>query len=293
MSEELAAVEAVEPDVVDVVADAAPEPTPDPDFEESRDGVDDSNGKTWAEQAKAQGWREDHDGPVQKTAQEFVEFGRNIQQHLKKDKDALKAERDELKAQTENLNKMMETQRKVFEKQRERDLAQINAQINTAVESGDVNTVNNLRQQADSIKNEGVTEPGASQGSPDPVLAAWQQDNSSWFQNPNHVFETTAANAYADSLIRMNPNLNASQVTAQVDLEMKAKFPSLYEEAAPTTPRPKAPAVEPGRRAPRKTKAKGANDLPPDAKAMAERDVRAGTLKSVDDYAKLYFENEG
>lgn len=274
---------------VTVDGEPTPEPTPDPYFEESRDGIDPTNGKTWAEQAKAQGWREDHDGPVQKTAQEFVEFGHNIQQHLKADKDALKADRDELKAQLENTNRMMETQRKVFQQQRERDLAQIDNQIDTAVESGDANAVRLLRKQADGIRSEEVSQNDAPQM--DPTIAAWQKDNS-WFQSPEHVFETTAAGAYADSLINANPNLTPAQITSQVDAKMKASFPQLYEEASPTTPRPKAPAVEAGRRAPRKTKAKGASDLPPDALAMAKRDVHAGTLESIDEYVKLYFEND-
>ena len=65
--------------------------------EEFDENIDPESGLSWEDQAKAQGWNPDFDGPGAKTAREFVEFGRNvIAPQMKREKDELKKDRDNL-----------------------------------------------------------------------------------------------------------------------------------------------------------------------------------------------------
>lgn len=112
-----------------------------------------------------------------------------------------------------------------------------------------------------------------------PEYKAWKTKNG-WFESDKEM------TAYANNIgayIRQTTDLSGMDFLHAVTKEVKAKFPSKFENPR----RNEAPAVEGSSASPRKG-GKSYADLPAEAKAACDKFVKQGLIKSRDEYVKSY-----
>lgn len=248
-----------------------------------QDDIDPVSGLSWEEQAQKQGWNPEYDGPNARSAQEFVEFGRNVIEPQ------LGAEKKKLESQVEEMRRMLKVQEQANQRARERDRQEYESQLAAAVQSGDLQAVNNIRAQVDQLdeqyspKNNSIPEDAR----------AWQNKNT-WYGSSKHAAETSFAAGIAHQTTQDNPHFTPDQIRGAVDTEMQRRFPELYSTQEAPKHIVKAPKVVGAapRRVTRKKSGPSADDLPAEAKAMADQYISEGVFKDREEYAAIYFEND-
>lgn len=215
-------------------------------------------------------WRGDPD--QWKDARTFVRSTADINRSISK----------EVRELRETTQRLARTSGAIAEREIARGRAELEARFAEAVEAGDVQAANQARREIDHFER---TQPVAAG---DPVVAEWRARNT-WFGTDEAA--TALANAVATRL-HQNGASPAQQAEA-AEREVRRRFPELFEQPEPK-PQPKPqPAVHNTRsRAAPAPKAKTASALPPAARAAAEDFLRRGRIKNLDEYAKIYFEEE-
>lgn len=231
-----------------------------------------------AELARGLGWvpEDEWDGPAGKWSPPEVFIRQKVN----------KGDRlyDELREVKETTTRLARTSAAITEREIARARSELEEQFRAAVEAGDIRAANQARQDLTRVETEAAT------AGEDPEVASFVERNASWF-NLNEE-----ATAYARSVAQLQANKGASpatQIKAAEDA-VKKRFPELFDAADQREPR-KAPTLNaPNTRAARSApKEKGVAELPTDALAAGRDFVKRGRVKSLEDYAKMYWQEEG
>lgn len=248
-------------------------------------------------EAREMGWRprEEWNGKgVYRDVDEFLEYRENNLALKKKETDHL---RGELAAMRKMLTKVMASERNTHANA----LAQVRAEMEEAVETGDVAAFKKLDAKAEKLRADIVEDtPGLVHGEdPQDAFDGFREANS-WYDKANlasaseteieaRLFADRLADKYAKQ--GLQDTMAPSEFFAKIADETEAKFPLLKARATRAKPVSDVAAVtRPGMGSKART---GAN-LPADAKAQAARFHSQGiygkaTLaEALDKYAKSY-----
>jgi hypothetical protein len=254
--------------------------TDEPIIEAAEPTVEDS--------AREMGWRpkEEFKGDPDKwvEAETFVKRGEEILPILKANSKKLEVANAALKAEMAETKKAVaefkqyhsQTEKRAYE----RAMKDLEARQAQAVQDNDLRAVREITREMTSLSKDVRTDDsGDLYATPDhaKTVAAWQSENT-WFGTD--VVLTGAADAIASDLEARG--VRGADQLAEVAKRIKAEFPHKFENA-----RRSAPAAVEGGSPPRKA-GKGWSDLPPEAKAFAERMVKQGLITK-ENYAKDYF----
>lgn len=264
--------------------------------------------------ARSQGWvpREEFRGDPEKwrPADEFVKRGEEILPVALERSRAAERKAAELEARmaaqerayADQLQRLERTTAIALQRQREQLEANYQHAMRQAVEVGDVARYDQLardRVQAVDHFDRQVTEQvqpaqrqqpdGAAPNLPPEqatVVNTWRAQND-WFDRD--VVLNSVAQGLHMQLLRDKPGMSLSENLAAVTSEVRKRFPDRFGiTAAQIT----TPMVESGGgRMPSSmgTRAKGAADLPAEARAAGERFVREKIFKDLNEYARDYW----
>lgn len=257
-------------DALEQVQDTAPEPS-----------IEDN--------AREMGWRpkEEFKGPEEKwvDAETFVKRGEEIlpilRANSKKDREALDAAKAEIAEMKRVFGEFKQYHSQTEQRAYQRAMRDLEARQAEAVEAGDVNEVRKItKEMTDLSKDVRTDDQGSPYAGPDhaKALNQWKGDNP-WFGSDSVM--TAAANAIADELEASG--VKGAEQLAEVGKRIRAEFPHKFENE-----RRKQPAAVEGAVTPPRKQGKGWNDLPPEAKATAEKWVKQGLITK-EAYVKDYF----
>lgn len=144
-----------------------------------------------------------------------------------------------------------------------------------AVEANDLAGVRQVTKEIAELSSE-IAAPGQSAGRDDQKLVSEFQKNNPWYGGDEDL------TAYANGL-KLPSSMPTEEQLRTIAAKVKAAFPHKFEN-----PNRSAPAAVEGGGQPPKKAGKGWADVPPEAKAFAERMVKQGLI-SKEQYAKDYF----
>lgn len=260
----------------------APEQTPEE--QEARQKLE--------EEARKYGWRPKED--FDRDPDNWIDADRFMdlpQTHVKMQRDEIKSLREKLNGydgQLENIKRTAqqaaENARKQERERYESELEQVRRAQVQAAEEADSERFRQLQSREDQIR-ERMSAPQEAAPKIDPDVAKYRQENE-WTQNPALWQEAVQA-------VNLMPNLSRATTQQQIEFAettMRQKYPHMFKAAESA---PSAAKVDGGGLGLGGRKAKGIRDLPPEARSAGEEFVAEGFFKSMDDYAKSYFEQEG
>lgn len=167
----------------------------------------------------------------------------------------------------------------------EAELARIEAAKRDAVANADAEQYDRLTQMQQRIKPPADIQAEAPQV---PQELSEYMSTAAWAKDP-------AALEYARRLIDDSPDLLRLPPLKQVqaaERKVREFFPEHFAE--PAKPKPAGPArVDGGGLGGAFKRGRSADDLPADARQVGASFVKEGLFKSLDDYAKAYFQQEG
>lgn len=247
-------------------------------------------------EAREMGWvpETEFKGPADKwkPAQQFVEDGERIlpivRSQNKKLQEKLEKQEAEFAKRTERLERMTAKTVERMQAQHKAELEAIQTAKLKAVEEGDTAEYKKLDKQekalADVKFDDVETKPTDAQATKEATIAKWQEANA-WYGSDEDL--TVYAQGYSVKVAHDNPRMSMVDNLKRVDAKLREVFPEKFGGKKPAA-WPFA-AVDGGGEFPGASKKEGpGSKLPSEARAMAERDVKAGLYKSVDDWAKVY-----
>jgi len=256
-------------------------------------------------EARLLGWvpKEEFRGDEGKwrSADEFLERGKEINAFLRRDMEKLHGElsrRDsELAEIKTSVKEFAEFHKQTEERAYKRALAELRKERAEAIREGDDDraadlddAIDDLRQKKEEIQPSAQTpKPQAQNPALDPIFVQWTSEES-WYGKDKVA--TQAANALAEDLHERLPALSGRAFLDEVARLVRDELPNRF-----SSPRTRAPAVatESGNQRPNaggRSRKQGYDDLPPEAKQACDRFVKQGLIKSADDYVKEYFDGE-
>jgi hypothetical protein len=228
-----------------------------------------------------------------RSAEEFLQRGREINGFLRKDLDKIRTQNlgleSELRTVREAVVKFKEFHEQTEERAYKKALADLQSQKKKAITEGDGDTVVAIEEAMDQLKEErNTTTPAAATSNPSDEVyrqqfIAWSGENQ-WFQTDTSL--RAAANGFADIVKAENPSLVGTPFLEAVANKVKEAFPDKFENGL----RGKPSAVEGNTNTPRSSSSKKSYaDLPPEAKAACDSFVEQGLLTK-EQYIKDFFE---
>ena len=234
-------------------------------------------------------------------ADSFVKRGKEINPILRKNNERLlnelnstKAQIAELKAATEEFKKFQQDSFAKKELELRVELESLKAQKKQAIREGDGDLAVDLDDRIDSLR-EDITEQAQKakeelskpveqpvQQSVPPEVEAWIESNS-WYTNDSKM--RAATDALASQLVKDQPWLAGKAFLDTLDKELLNTF---SEEKLGKRVKPRSPVESSNGPASKKTSAKSFDNLPPEAKAAADKFIKQGILKNREEYVKMY-----
>lgn len=194
---------------------------------------------------------------------------------------AQKAERvsDEIRGVREQLDRLSRTSAAIAERAIAEERAKLQRQFEEAVGRGDANAAYRLGQQLDATQVP----------SDDPVRTGYESfvQRNPWFNDDSD------ARAYAIGVAELNKDKPPEEQFRLAEAAVRRKFPELFgdQQQAPArrqaAPLVNAPTSRASQSAPR---ARGVADLPREARDIGKDFVRRGRVSSLEDYAKMYWQ---
>ena len=217
-------------------------------------------------------WRGDPD--QWKDARTFVRSTADINRSISK----------EVRELRETTQRLAKTSGAIAEREIARGRAELEARFAEAVEAGDVQAANQARREIDQFERTAPIEPQEH-----PAVSEFKSRND-WYGK--HKGASAIAFAECDRLAQAGVFDPEAQLVA-AEAEVRRRFPELFEEPKAKDPPKRQPVVHNANtRAAPGPKPKTASALPPAARAAAEDFLRRGRIKNLDEYAKIYFEEE-
>jgi hypothetical protein len=247
------------------------------------------DGQSAEEQARVQGWvpQDEWDGPADKwvDAETFVEKGRERNSVLRNENDALRRELREFRGE---LKRKFATLEAAERRGYETALAEMESRRLQAVEDGDIASFAQIDRELDKMKKDVAPAGDLAKRAEDAYLDF--RESNTWYDRANlaSASETEQeARLFADRLADRwvkdgrHKMLEPEDFYTEIAAETKKKFPALglRKKAASDVSAPT------GNRGPR---GNTFADLPAEAKAMADKLVSRGILKSRAEYVKTY-----
>jgi len=241
--------------------------------------------------ARAMGWRplDEFSGDPSRhvDAQTFYKRGQEVMPILKAQTKTLLKRLD---AAEKSAKQAAEYFSKAEERAYHRALADIRAEQEAAVESGDIEA---HRKASDKLDKLGKLEKPGSSGS---EMSEDQraEDFADWGKANKWYATNSVMQAYADAQAQKIIRTRGGGVLDRADLDavaeqVKAKFaddfPDEFGEKPRAKPRSAVEGVTPSRSRPG---GKGFADLPVEAQRMADKWIKQGLIKTRDDYVKSY-----
>ena len=241
--------------------------------------------------ARRQGWRpkDEFEGPDGKwvDAETFVERGKEINAHVQRE---LRQER-EARAQAEReFQERIARMERMHQRNLDQEKKRLEEQAQPARDELDFDAYDNIQKRRQEIEQETPPPPQAPAAPEE--LSQWAAANP-WFNSDPHL--TQIAKVAADRAARNGGDVKAEIAAAEA--AVRAVAPDVIKANVQPKPEPKpTPTPDTGSAAARlvsngRSRPKGGNSLPAEARAQAERDVSRGLYASVDDWAKAYYED--
>lgn len=231
----------------------------------------------WAPQDE---WRGDPNQWVD--AAEFLDAGLDMRKKTLARQDG---ELSELKQTVGDFRKFMEgSERRQYEREQrayERGKAEAEAKLQEAIEADDTQAAVRAQAELDSLKEPEAPKPETPKPAVNPLFDKFRAENA-WYQDD---YEMTAyAHQIAD--IVAEKGYTGQAFYDELSRATKAKFSDRGKNPA----RARAPSVEGGGKLGGGGKGNGRtwNDLPPEAKASAERFIKQGIVPDRETYLKHY-----
>lgn len=237
------------------------------------------------QEARAQGWvpQDEFKGDPSKwrSAEEFVERGKQITPILKERNEKLVRDierlNSKLERQSEAVQELMQYYSKAEQRAYQKAFNELKSKQREAVEIGDTAAYEAAEREIDELTKTPPPQPKA-QNEPPAEYFDFLEENK-WYAEDRELAE------YADFIgTRLVGTVkNNKDFYAEVAKRVKARFPEKFDNPK----RSAAQAVE-GASSPPKAKGRGYNDLPADAKAQCDRFVKEIPGFSKDEYMKYY-----
>ncbi len=245
------------------------------------------------QQAMAQGWDPEYQGKNRRTAEEFLEFGKDLAPVLKRQRDEIRAENEALKQQLTSIRgtveQLVKSRTEQLEQEHKSQVAWLKGQIREAKKSGDEDVVEQLQEQLEETQNnkpKPVT-PAQAAG-PSPQFLSWKARNDDWFEKDQD--RTALAVTIANQIAQNNPALHKSpQFYDELDKRLDRMLGKPKSRGLPAGFGADAGGSTGGEG---NRGSKGYASLPRDAKIAAQRFVQDFPGKTKEDYAKLYYGDE-
>lgn len=179
------------------------------------------------------------------------------------------------------LARIQEQERRRFEE----EIAQVRAAQAKAFDEADRETFNQARaREAQLVRDAQRVAP-----EPDPEVTGLAEKYADWSKDPELA-------SFAYQLVEQSPavkRLSAAKQWAWADRQLRETFPEAF--SAPEKPvvqdrAPQVARVDGGGLAGAVRRGKGAADLPPEARKAGDDFVKRGWFKSLDEYAKDYWQ---
>lgn len=240
-------------------------------------------------EARKYGWRPkedfDRDPAGWVDAKRFLELPSTQKKMVQDELRQVKTETEKRMERLERANKdAMERALAVQKDNYERELSQLRAAQRRAVEEGDTQRYDLLERREQQLlgappKMEEPKEE-APQG-PDPYIAQYSATpEGSWINDPMlREFGRQAIDAANGAA-----GHSAQEQVAYAEKKLREYFPHKFEQQKPRPAKVDGGGLAGGR------KSGGADKLPPEARKAGKEFVSQGLFKSLDEYAKSYFE---
>lgn len=248
-------------------------------------------------EARDMGWvpQEEYRGDPQrwKPADQFVKDGEKIlpivRSQNKRLKEELEQTRKEFAERAARIERMSNAALERQKAQHEAELARIKAAQRAAVEQGDTQEFERLDVIREKMAKQTFDDPvkETKQDNPEAVIESWRKQND-WYLNDYEM--TQEAERYSQFVAKRNPSISMADNLKEVEQHMRKKFPEKFG-GKPAAKNGHAAVDGGGVFGAAPQKAGMAAKLPDEAKAQAERDVKAGLYKSAEEWAKVYFAN--
>lgn len=209
-----------------------------------------------------------------------VKMSRDLTRRLEKD---LKARDDEIARISATTAEALGLVRKQERARYEEMLAQFEVAKRQAAEGGDVARYDALTRQQQTIR---PPEPEQTEAPKRPAFVEEYAKTAAWMQDQNAVAFARAAIDDNREVMRLPPE----KQIAWAEKRVREYFPEHFP--APEQPKPQFSKVDGGGMGAIGKRGKGADDLPAEARKIAQEFVDEGVFKSLDEYAASYFAQE-
>ena len=218
--------------------------------------------------------------PADKYAENLMPILRSQLGKYETEISSLKSTLEAQRKTTEKILKMSEKSQKIAYEQAKKDIMREQAQ---AVSDGDVEKWQKLEEKKESLPQPEVI---VAEEPKNPIYDQWAAQNS-WINEPDSDM-AIFANSYGPIVQEKYPNISYPELLKKVEEKVKEVFPQKFsnpnrqnqtvvDTGAPTTPS--------------KSK-KTYNNLPADAKALCDQNVKDGLYKTKEEWVKVYYEEE-
>ena len=285
--------------------DAAPDDSGD-------ESMDDTESRIHETLARARGWKPKSEWKGDATNwRDAKTFNLDFEANNGKLRKEIKAERERADKRVAEVEKMLKTQKRAFQiliererKKLEAERADLRAQMEAAVDSGDTDAWRRLKAREDALAQESIPELQSEQHDTynphaDPAFHQWIERNSWYRMNPQTgLREDPEKSAYAESIGQqlsisgMSPERNGIDFYNRISEEVEKRF---SRKSSGRTP----PRVETGRQAAQRgnTGGNGWMDIPKEErqsimKAFADTPGIVDSKEARAAYAKAYFEEK-
>lgn len=228
------------------------------------------------------------EGDKWRSADEFVERGREILPILRKNKEELLKQNRQLRADIDEMKDTFEEFKEHRKADRERIYKQAIEDLKSrkvaAIADGNGELVVEIDDAIEEIREESKKQPEVKQKQPetpqvDPIFQEWVDDNEWFVKNTSLQY---AANAAGAEILEETPGLKGRKFLDKVAERVKERYPEKF-----SVRRDAPAAVEGNTGNPRSTKKKSYETLPAEAKSACDKFVKQG-LMTREEYVKDY-----
>lgn len=234
------------------------------------------------DQARKRGWRpkEEFTGPEDKwvDAETFLQRGVEEPGLIRKE---LQAAEKRIKSLERTLKEFSAHHSRTEQRAYERALIDIQARLDQAAASGDVQGVRDATDELVELRAEAKDAAQHTAPAQDEAFEAWHEENP-WFGKDKAL---TAACAAIGQEVFDEGYTGKAQIR-EVDRRMREAFPEKF--AKPANPHRAAASAVEGAGAPARPRGKTRSDLPADARATMDRWVKEGLITEAE-YIKDFF----
>lgn len=227
------------------------------------------------EEARAHGWtpKEEWRGKPDdwRDPREFIRYG------MRRSRESA----DELKQLRSSVGTIGKTAEALMRRQVEEARREAEAKFAGAVEAKDHEGARAASEELRRIDSE-VRQPSV----PQDAVQDFMSRNGGWF-NQNRGATALAKQVTAELAVQ---GVDPAEQLRQAEEAVKAEFPQLFQRQQAPAKQPASVNAPETRAAAPRQRARGFNDLPKDAQAAGHDFVKRGMVKNLEDYAKVYLE---